>query len=103
MYKEIAGLVLYRDLGEESILYKLADIFRDWKEKQCGKEELVSRIYQQIKRILDISTSYGFNKNLWRDYLSFILVTNENSEASSSCLRAIIEFSKAFLTMIFLL
>ncbi len=79
MYKEIAGLVLYRDLGEESILYKLADIFRDWKEKQCGKEELVSRIYQQIKRILDISTSYGFNKNLWRDYLSFILVTNENS------------------------
>ena len=29
MYKEIPGLVLYRDLGEESILYKLADIFRD--------------------------------------------------------------------------
>ncbi len=79
MYKEIAGLVLYRDLGENSILYSMADIFKEWDNKTASKEELVSRIYRQIKRILDVATSYGFNKNLWRDYLAFILITNENS------------------------
>ncbi len=79
MYKDIAGLVLYRDLGEDSILYKLADIFRDKDYGLASNEELVSRIYQQIKRILDIATSYGFNRNLWQDYLAFLLITNENS------------------------
>lgn len=79
MYKEIPGLVLYRDLGEDSILYKLAEIFKDKDCKLASDEELVSRIYQQIKRILDVATSYGFNKNLWRDYLAFLLITNENS------------------------
>ena len=52
MYKEIPGLVLYRDLGEDSILYKLAEIFKDKDYKLASNEELVSRIYQQIKRIL---------------------------------------------------
>lgn len=79
MYKDIAGLVLYRDLGEDSILYRLAEIFKDWDYKNTSNEELVSRIYQQIKRILDVATSYGFNKNLWQDYLAFLLITNENS------------------------
>ncbi len=79
MYKEIPGLVLYRDLGEDSILYKMAEIFRDKDYNTASKEELVSRIYQQVKRILDVATSYGFNKNLWQDYLAFLLITNENS------------------------
>ena len=79
MYKEVPGLVLYRDLGEDSILYSMADIFEAWEKKTSTKEELVTRIYQQIKRILDVATSYGFNRNLWQDYLAFLLITNENS------------------------
>lgn len=79
MYKQIPGLVLYRDLGEDGILYKLADIFRDKDYRLASDEELVSRIYQQIKRLLDVATSYGFNRNLWQDYLAFLLITNENS------------------------
>ena len=79
MYKDISRLILYRDLGENSILHELGTIFRDRDEKNSDSEELVSRIFQQIKRILDVATSYGFNKNLWQDYLAFILITNENS------------------------
>ena len=40
---------------------------------------LVSRIYQQVKRLLDLATRYGFNRNLWHDYLTFVLMMNENS------------------------
>jgi len=55
MYKEIAGLVLYRDLGEDSILYKMAEIFHDKDSGKCDDATLVSRIFQQIKRILDVA------------------------------------------------
>ncbi|MFQ9896666.1 MAG: ATP-binding protein [Lachnospira sp.] len=35
-------------------------------------------IYTQIKRLLEVATDYGFDKNLWHNYLTFILITNEN-------------------------
>ena len=84
MYRDIAKLVLYRDLGEDSILMKLSGIFEDFDLKRCENAELCARIYDQIKRLLDLATSYGFDKNLWHNYLAFILITNENSFSITS-------------------
>lgn len=84
MYKEIAKLILYRDLGEDSILLKLSGIFRDYELDLAEKETLTSRIYEQMKALLDLSTQYGFDKNLWHNYLTFILLTNENSFSMTS-------------------
>lgn len=84
MYRDIAKLVLYRDLGEDSILMKLSGIFEDFDLKRCENAELCARTYDQIKRLLDLATSYGFDKNLWHNYLAFILITNENSFSITS-------------------
>lgn len=79
MYRDIAKLVLYRDLGEDSILFRLSDIFEEFDRKEYDKAALTTRIYVEIKRILDVATSYGFDENLWHNYLTYILITNENS------------------------
>lgn len=79
MYREIAHLLLYSDLGEDSILVRLADILRDWEQGGCDRDALIRRIYAQIKRILDLSTDCGFDENLWQCYLTWVLMTNENS------------------------
>ncbi len=79
MYRDIAHLLLYSDLGEDSILLSLADIVRDWDEENCGKDVLIRRTYAQIKRILDLSTICGFDGNLWHCYLTWVLMTNQNS------------------------
>ena len=79
MYKQTAKLLLYSDLGQDSILLQLAEIFRDWEGKVCDKPSLIQRIYTQVKRILDVATKYGFDTNLWQNYLTFVLLTNENS------------------------
>ncbi|MEQ2471405.1 ATP-binding protein [Laedolimicola intestinihominis] len=84
MYKEVAKLILYRDLGENSILRKLAGIFEDYEKDQCSAAELTTRIYEQMKALLDLSTMYGFDENLWHNYLTFILLTNENSFSMTS-------------------
>lgn len=84
MYRDIAKLVLYRDLGEDSILMKLSGIFEDFDGGNCANAELVSRIYDQIKRLLDLATDYGFDTNLWHNYLAFLLITNENSFSMTS-------------------
>nr|WP_326186432.1 ATP-binding protein [uncultured Oscillibacter sp.] len=79
MYREIAHLLLYSDLGEDSILVRLADILRDWEQGSWDKDALVRRVYAEIKRILDLSTACGFDENLWQCYLTWVLMTNRNS------------------------
>ena len=75
MYRETAKLLLYSNLGEDSILLRLSEIYRDWEARNCDKPQLIHRIYAEIKRLLDLSTQYGFNENLWPNYLTFVLLT----------------------------
>ena len=72
-------LLLYGDLGGGSILEELAAVFSDWKKGACPKAALVRRTYDQVKRLLDLATDYGFDEDLWQSYLTFLLMTNENS------------------------
>lgn len=75
----VSRLLLYGDLGEESILGKLAGIFQEWKGSATPRQVLVRGIYDQVKRLLDLATDYGFDEDLWQNYLTFLLMTNENS------------------------
>ena len=84
MYKEIARLILYRDLGKDNILLKLSGIFQDYEQQKGIPAELITRIYEQMKALLDLATCYGFDKNLWHNYLTFLLLTNENSFSMTS-------------------
>jgi len=71
-------LLIYGDMPKDSILMQLGDIFDNLKNHTQSKDELRTRVFTQIKRILEVSTDYGFNKNLWHNYLTFLLITNEN-------------------------
>ena len=75
----VSRLLLYGDLGKDSILVKLAETFQEWKGSAAPRQTLVRRIYDQVKRLLDLATDYGFDENLWQNYLTFLLMTNENS------------------------
>ena len=102
MYKQVSKLIVYRELGEDSILKQLAAIFEDFdwykenvigdssafsaskleemkEKKHISKESLITRIYGEIKKLLDLATDYGFNDNLWHNYLTFVMMMNENS------------------------
>lgn len=79
MYREVSKLILYGQLGRDSILGNLAGIFADWEEGNTSKPVLIRRIYDQVKGLLDLGTDYGFDANLWENYLTFLLMMNENS------------------------
>ncbi len=78
MYRELSKLVVYKNIDKNSILFCLADICREFYSGSYEKEALTDKIYTQIHRLLDISTRYGFNRNLWHNYLAFLLATTEN-------------------------
>lgn len=78
MYRETSKLVIYRHFGKEDILFELADICEEFALGSYIKEDLITKIYEQVNRILDLATRYGFNHNLWHNYLAFLLAMNEN-------------------------
>ena len=78
MNRILPHLILYSDLGPDSILVRLAEIIQECKEGGA-KEPLLQRTNAEVKRILDLSTACGFDENLWQCYLAWVLMTNENS------------------------
>lgn len=100
MYRFTSKLVIYRKFGEDSILYRLADICQRFASGNFVREDLITEIYAEIHRLLELSTRYGFDKNLWHNYLAFLLAMNENpftlvSEKVGANEGTVNEFAKA--------
>ena len=78
MYRIVSKLLIYGDMPKDSILMELSDIYKNMDQKTQSKDELVTRVFTQIKHLLQVATDYGFDKNLWHNYLTFLLITDEN-------------------------
>ena len=78
MYKIVSRLLIYGDMPKNSILMELSDICKNMDQQTQTKEELTTRVFTQIKHLLQVATDYGFDKNLWHNYLTFLLITDEN-------------------------
>ena len=78
MYQEISQLLMYGDIDENEILFQMGQLFSRFEKGGYEKMELVRDINAQVKRILKVATDYGFDENLWQNYLTFYLMMNEN-------------------------
>ena len=78
MYRLTSKLIVYRNIGKGSILFRLSEICQQFVSGEYRKEDIVTEIYTEINRLLDISTRYGFDRNLWHNYLAFLLAMTEN-------------------------
>ncbi len=81
MYRLTDPLILYSSLPSDTILMCMSKIYADWEGGFDTRDHLIHRVYAQVKRILDLSTAYGFNRNLWQCYLTFVMISHDNSFA----------------------
>ena len=78
MYDKISRLLMYGDLTEESILYQLGRAIDSIESGDYNKREATREINAISKRLLMLATDYGFDDNLWHNYLTFYIIMNEN-------------------------
>lgn len=83
----VSKILIYGDMPQDSILMELSSICMDVREDlrldidlraHRDGDSLRARVYRQVKRLLVVATDYGFDKNLWHNYLTFLLITDEN-------------------------
>ena len=78
MNQIVSNLLVYGQLPEDSILWQLSDICEKLKNGSESKDALRTRVFGQVKNLLMLGTEFAFDKNLWHNYLTFLLITNEN-------------------------
>ena len=78
MYREISKFIIYRDADESSILSELGRVFEDFDRGTATPDSLRARIYSQVRRLLELATKYGFDNNLWHNYLTYLIINDEN-------------------------
>lgn len=78
MYRETSKLIIFCNDGKENILTRLSEVFKDFNEGASSYDDLRKRIYREVRLLLEVATKYGFNDNLWHNYLTFLIITDEN-------------------------
>ena len=73
-------LIMYGRGEESGILKKVMQLVTCEQDADhtAEKESLVSDIYDEIYHLLELSTRYGFDENLWQCYIAYILAMDEN-------------------------
>ena len=84
MYRDIAKLVVYRKVSKDPILANLAEITEEFDRGDYVPADLTGRILDQINALLDVATVNGFDKNLWHNYLAYLIATSETPFALTS-------------------
>ena len=100
MYRETSKLVIYRNLDADNLLFPMADICEKFYTGNYQKEQLITSIYEQIHKLLDVATVCGFDTNLWHNYLTYLLVSCENPfsitcEKEGACVGSVNQFAKS--------
>ncbi|RAP51748.1 MAG: AAA family ATPase [Methanosphaera sp. rholeuAM270] len=77
MHNLISRLIVYKNI-KDPIFNEIIRIFNEFENENPNKNHLIDDIYIQINHLLNLATQYGFNNNLWHNYLAYILATTEN-------------------------
>lgn len=80
LYRLVSKLMFYNN-DQNSILNNLSEIFRNYelhRDDPNVKYETIHRINKQIEELITLAAYYGFEGDLWRAYLVYILVTSDN-------------------------
>lgn len=88
----IEELIIYRDFEDGELLREMCWIMEHYREpKDYG--EVRRRFFACMHQLVDLAGTYGFEKNLWHNYLAYLLVNHENVFSTACEIKGITEGS----------
>ena len=92
MITGVKELILYRDLENGQILLDMTWILEHLEKKE-QISEVRDRFFSCMHDLVELAGNYGFENNLWHNYLTFLLVNNENIFSTACEIRGVTEGS----------
>ena len=93
--KSAGELILYKDFSgtDEEIFYPMASIIERSRRGGMDAKEERQKFYECFHQLMEVSASHGFQVNLWHNYLTYLLISNENAYSRACEIRGNIEGS----------
>ena len=79
----IDELIVYRDFENGNILTEMNWILDNYQDQEKSAR-VRNKFFVCMHDLVDLAGNYGFEQNLWQDYLTLLLVNHENV-FSTSC------------------
>ncbi len=74
----IKELMIYRNLEHGEILHNMAFIMENFRNEYYNEDDMRGLLFECVNEILELAGNYGFEGNLWQNYLTFLLANSEN-------------------------
>jgi len=99
MYEYISNMVLYGDTPEYGILKEFGELSLGLKSGSIDQAEGKKRFYYQVKKLLEMAIKYGFEGDIWKSYVAYLIIMDENpytkiSEKNAYATGSIADFAK---------
>ena len=78
LYKYVSSLVMYNGSRKDTILSRLGELIKNYEINPVSGRNPQAEINDEIHKLLEIATRYGFTENLWKSYVAFLMATDEN-------------------------
>ena len=76
-------LILYKHMEQQQILDDMTFLMENYDNEYYNKEDMRSLLYDVVNALLELASSHGFEGNLWHDYLTYLLASDENAYSTS--------------------
>ncbi len=85
-------LIIYRKFENGAALQDMTWVMAHYKDEN-QQEEVRELFFGCMHSLIDLAGNYGFEKNLWHAYLTYLLVNNENVFSTSCEIKGVTEGS----------
>lgn len=81
MYINTNELILYKHFHRSDIFEDISWVINNYQSKAFSKENVKTRLYEGLHKLIEFSVDHCFDGNLLHSYLTYVLITNENAFA----------------------
>lgn len=76
-------LMLYKHMEHEELLRDMTFLMENCDSEYYNKEDMAGLLFECVNELLELAAGYGFEGNLWHNYLTFLLVNDENAYSTA--------------------
>ena len=71
--------MLYKHMEHEELLRDMTFLMENCDSDYYNKEDMAGLLFECVNELLELAAGYGLEGNLWHNYLTFLLVNDENA------------------------
>ncbi len=81
------SLIIYRTLEQEQIFQDMVWLMERAAQNYENRDKIRTLCYKIFHNLVEIAVSHGFEGNLWQNYLTYLMVNDENAYSTACEIR----------------